>query len=56
MLFKQLHVGRFWDASHQSFVYVVWTAQGHQWLAQEFHLGGVAQPWGSQVLPKKNAR
>jgi CreA protein len=27
VLFKQLHVSRFWDPSHQSFVYVVWTAR-----------------------------
>ena len=25
VLFKRLHVSRFWDASHQSFVYVAWT-------------------------------
>jgi CreA protein len=40
VLFKRLHVSRFWDAPHKSFVYVVWTRPAHQRLAAEFDFGG----------------
>ncbi len=49
ILFKQLHVSRFWDASHQSFVYVVWTARVVNGSPKNSISAVVAQPWGSQA-------
>jgi CreA protein len=49
VLFKQLHVSRFWDASHQSFVYVVWTARVINGSPKNSISAVVAQPWGSQA-------
>src|SRR6202045_5437936 len=47
-LFKQLHVSRFWDASHQSFVYVVWTARVINGSPQNSISGVVAEPAPAQ--------
>jgi CreA protein len=49
VLFKRLHVSRFWDASHQSFVYVVWTDRLINGSPQNSISAVVAQPWGSQA-------
>jgi CreA protein len=49
VLFRQLHVSRFWDASHQSFVYVVWTARVINGSPKNSISAVVAQPWGSQA-------
>jgi CreA protein len=49
VLFKQLHVSRFWDGSHQSFVYVVWTARVINGSPKNSISAVVAQPWGSQA-------
>jgi CreA protein len=48
VLFKRLHVSRFWDASHKSFVYVVWTDRLINGSPQNSISAVVAQPWGSQ--------
>jgi CreA protein len=47
VLFKRLHVSRFWDASHKSFVYVVWTDRLINGSPQNSISAVVAQPWGS---------
>jgi CreA protein len=49
ILFKQLHVSRFWDGSHQSFVYVVSTARVNNGSPNNSISAVVAQPWGSQT-------
>jgi hypothetical protein len=49
VLFKQLHVSRFWDGSHQSFVYVVWTVRVINGSPKNSISAVVAQPWGSQA-------
>jgi len=48
ILFKRLHVSRFWDAPHQSFVYVVWTDRFIKGSPQNSISAVVAQPWGTQ--------
>jgi CreA protein len=48
-LFKRLHVSRFWDASHQSFVYVVWTDRLINGSPQNSISAVVAEPWGTQA-------
>src|ERR1700733_1825355 len=48
VLFKRLHVSRFWDAAHKSFVYVVWTDRFINGSPQNSISAVVAQPWGTQ--------
>ena len=48
LLFKRLHVSRFWDSSHQSFVYVVWTDRLVNGSPKNSISAVVARPWGSQ--------
>jgi CreA protein len=48
VLFKRLHVSRFWDPSHQSFVYVVWTDRLIKGSPQNSISAVVAEPWGTQ--------
>ncbi|MBF6571383.1 MAG: CreA family protein [Candidatus Binataceae bacterium] len=43
-LFKRLHVSRFWDAPHRSFVYVVWTDRIINGSPQNSISAVVAQP------------
>src|ERR1700719_2069046 len=49
VLFKRLHVSRFWDASHRSFVYVVWTDRLINGSPQHSVSAVVAEPWGGQA-------
>jgi CreA protein len=49
LLFKHLHVSRFWDAAHQSFVYVVWTDRLLHGSPHNSISAVVAQPWDSQA-------
>jgi CreA protein len=46
VLFKRLHVSRFWDAAHKSFVYVVWTDRLIKGSPQNSISAVVAKPWG----------
>jgi len=48
VLFKRLHVSRFWDAPHKSFVYVVWTDRLINGSPQNSISAVVAEPWGNQ--------
>jgi CreA protein len=48
-LFKRLHVSRFWDAPHKSFVYVVWTDRVIKGSPKNSISAVVAQPWGTQT-------
>ena len=48
VLFKRMHVSRFWDPSHQSFVYVVWTDRLIKGSPQNSISAVVAEPWGTQ--------
>jgi CreA protein len=48
VLFKRLHVTRFWDAPHKSFVYVVWTDRLINGSPQNSISAVVAEPWGTQ--------
>src|SRR6202050_4535711 len=48
VLFKRLHVSRFWDEPHKSFVYVVWTDRVINGSPQNSISAVVAQPWGTQ--------
>jgi CreA protein len=47
VLFKRLHVSRFWDAPHKSFVYVVWTDRFIHGSPQNSISAVVAAPWGN---------
>ena len=47
IVFKRMHVSRFWDAQHQSFVYVVWTDRIIKGSPQNSISAVVAQPWES---------
>jgi CreA protein len=49
ILFKRLHVSRFWDAAHKSFVYVVWTDRFINGSPENSISAVVAQPWGTQA-------
>jgi CreA protein len=49
VLFKRLHVSRFWDAPHRSFVYVVWTDRFIHGSPQNSISAVVAEPWGTQA-------
>ena len=44
-LFKRLHVTRFWDGSHKSFIYVVWTDRLINGSPQNSISAVVAEPW-----------
>src|ERR1700736_2747553 len=48
VLFKRLHVSRFWDAPHKSFVYVVWTDRLINGSPQNSISAVVAGPLGAQ--------
>lgn len=49
LLFKHMHVTRFWDASHQSFVYVVWTDRLVNGSPHNSISAVVAEPWDGQA-------
>src|SRR5216684_2627616 len=49
VLFKRLHVSRFWDPSHRSFVYAVWTDRFIKGSPQNSISAVVAEPWGTQL-------
>ena len=49
VLFKRLHVSRFWDKSHKSFVYVAWTDRVIRGSPQNSISAVVAEPWGNQA-------
>src|ERR1700678_4258476 len=49
VLFKRLHVSRFWDAPHKSFVYVVWSERFMNGSPQNSISAVVAEPWGNQA-------
>jgi CreA protein len=49
VLFKRLHVTRFWDAAHKSFVYVVWSDRLIRGSPQNSISAVVAEPWGNQA-------
>lgn len=49
LLFKRLHVSRFWDAPHRSFVYVVWTDRLINGSPHNSISAVVAEPWGNQA-------
>lgn len=49
VLFKRMHVSRFWDAPHKSFVYVVWTDQLINGSPQNSISAVVAKPWGTEM-------
>ena len=49
VLFKRLHVSRFWDASHRSLVYVVWSDRFINGSPQNSISAVVAEPWGGQA-------
>lgn len=48
ILFKHLHITRFWDAQHRSFVYVAWTDRVITGSPRSSISAVVAEPWGSQ--------
>lgn len=49
VLFKRMHVSRFWDPQHKSFVYVVWTDRLINGSPQNSISAVVAEPWGTQA-------
>lgn len=49
LLFKRLHVSRFWDGPHNSFVYVVWTDRIINGSPQNSISAVVAEPWGNHA-------
>ena len=49
LLFKRMHVSRFWDPVHQSFIYVVWTDRFIKGSPQNSISAVVAEPWGTQL-------
>jgi CreA protein len=50
LIFKRLHVSRFWDADHKTFVYLVWSDKLIQGSPKNSISAVVAMPWGT-VLP-----
>jgi CreA protein len=48
VLFKRLHVSRFWDGPHKCIVYVVWTDRIIHGSPQNSISAVVAEPWGTQ--------
>lgn len=49
LLFKHMHVTRFWDAPHQSFVYVVWTDRLVNGSPHNSISAVVAEPWDGKA-------
>src|ERR1700719_1890434 len=49
VLFKRLHVSRFWDAPHKSLVYVVWTDRLINGSPQNSISAVVAEAWGDEA-------
>jgi CreA protein len=49
LLFKRLHVSRFWDAPHRSFVYVVCSDRFIYGSPQNSISAVVAEPWDNQA-------
>jgi CreA protein len=49
LLFKRLHVSRFWDEPHKSFVYVVWTDRFINGSPQNSISAVVAESWNNQA-------
>jgi CreA protein len=49
VLFKRMHVSRFWDGPHSCFVYVVWTDRIIRGSPQNSISAVVAEPWGNQA-------
>jgi CreA protein len=49
VLFKRLHISRFWDKSHKSFVYVAWTDRVISGSPQNSISAVVAEPWMNQA-------
>ena len=54
ILFKRLHVSRFWDAPHKSFVYVVWTDRLINGSPHNSISAVVAEPWDGQRRSLRN--
>jgi CreA protein len=48
-IFKRLHVTRFWDSSHKSFVYVAWTDKIINGSPHNSISAVVAEPWDNQA-------
>jgi len=48
LVFKHLHVTRFWDAPHRTFVYVAWTDRVITGSPRSSISAVVAEPWGAQ--------
>ena len=46
-VFKRLHVSRFWDPSHQSIIYIVWTDRLIRGSPQNSISAVVAENWGN---------
>jgi CreA protein len=49
ILFKRLHVTRFWDPTHNSFVYVAWTDKIINGSPHNSISAVVAEPWNNQA-------
>jgi CreA protein len=49
VLFKRLHVSRFWDAPHKSFVYLVWSDRLVNGSPKNSISAVVAEPWGTEA-------
>lgn len=49
VIFKRLHVTRFWDPSHKSFVYVAWTDKLINGSPHNSISAVVAEPWDNQT-------
>ena len=47
LVFKRLHVSRFWDPSHQSIIYIVWTDRLIRDSPQDSISAVVAENWGN---------
>ncbi|HZP45328.1 MAG TPA: CreA family protein [Candidatus Binataceae bacterium] len=49
VLFKHLHITRFWDAAHRTLVYVAWTDRVLTGSPRSSISAVVAEPWASQA-------
>ena len=47
LVFKRLHVSRFWDPSHQSIIYIVWSDRLIRGSPQNSISAVVAENWGN---------
>ena len=47
LVFKTLHVSRFWDAAHATFVYLIWSDKVLNGSPKNSISAVVAQPWGT---------